>query len=74
MGEMKKLELKLRSKEEEIKQLTEELEANAEAAGYAEKLIMDMFKKDEEVKEVNLKINEYIKQVEGLEGDLNLSR
>lgn len=50
--------------------MAEELEANAESAAYAEKLIMDMFKKDEEVKEVNVKINEYIKKVETLEGEL----
>ena len=50
--------------------MAEELEANAESAAYAEKLIMDTFKKDEEVKEVNVKINEYIKKVETLEGEL----
>lgn len=34
-----------------------EIEANSDAAVYAEKLILDNLKKDDEVKEVNTKIN-----------------
>jgi predicted RNase H-like nuclease (RuvC/YqgF family) len=74
MGELKKLELKIRNKDEEINQLTQELETSSEAVNFAEKLTLDILKKEEELKETTKKLNEYINRVESLENDLSLNK
>ena len=44
-----------------------ELEVNSEAAAFAEKLTLDLLKKDEDLKQATVKLNDYIKKVEQLE-------
>ena len=48
--------------------MTTELQACSDAASFAEKLTLDMLKKDEELKSTTVKLNEYLAKVETLEG------
>lgn len=61
------MEITLKKKTTQIEQMALELQTFSDAASYAEKLTLDNLKKDEDIKEKTVKINELLGQVEHLE-------